>query len=125
MPARPFRPCAHIGCGALVRPPALYCPQHERQAHEEQRCYDRQRGNAAARGYDGNWQRVRARVLREQPYCEDCLRQGVATLATEVHHLNGNVRNLLRGNLRSLCKSCHSRRTVLQQGWRATKRRGG
>ena len=55
-------------------------------------------------------------VLRERPLCESCRAAGRLTAATEVDHADGNVWNLEAANLRPLCKSCHSRKTVACDG---------
>ncbi len=76
------------------------------------------RKKTASRGYGGEWRRVRAWKLAHSPLCEDCNERGLTTAATEVDH----VHRLEDGgthsdeNLRSLCKSCHSRKTVAVDG---------
>ncbi|MFZ5829124.1 MAG: HNH endonuclease signature motif containing protein [Planctomycetota bacterium] len=72
------------------------------------------RGNAARRGYDRTWQRLRERHLRRHPACEDCglLPADPAELA--VHHLEPVAtapgKRLDPKNLRTLCRQCHGRR---------------
>ena len=68
-PTRAPRRCSQSGCRELVRSRALKCPQHLRAA-------ERQRPNAGQRGYDGKWQKIRARFLQAHPYCRECLREG-------------------------------------------------
>lgn len=73
------------------------------------------RRSAAARGYDRAWERFRAWVLSVRPLCEDCEAIGRASAANEVHHV-ARLRDrpelrLDPGNVRALCKSCHSQRT--------------
>jgi 5-methylcytosine-specific restriction protein A len=56
--------------------------------------------------------------LRQHPFCEHCKRRGLATLATEVDHIQpisagGGI--LDADNLQSLCKPCHSRKTLNEQ----------
>ena len=75
-----------------------------------------QRGTRQERGYGEHWQRLRLLVLRERPLCESCREAGRLTPATEVDHVDGNVRNLVSANLRPLCKPCHSRKTVACDG---------
>jgi 5-methylcytosine-specific restriction protein A len=78
---------------------------------------DQARGSRSARGYDHRWYAVirPAQLLRE-PLCRFCLPR--VTVATDVDHIDGNSRNNDPANLRSLCKSCHSRRTAKDQsGW--------
>ena len=57
------------------------------------------------------WRKVRAQVLREEPYCRECARHNIITLAAMVDHIErlatgGN--RLDRANLQSLCNSCHA-----------------
>ena len=56
------------------------------------------------------WQIVRRRVLAAEPMCP-CGRP-----ATEVDHIDGNPRNNSRENLQPYCKSCHSKKTVREDG---------
>jgi hypothetical protein len=58
--------------------------------------------------------------LEREPWCRFHAEQGVRVRATEVDHIlakrDGGTDD--RGNLRSLCKPCHSRRTAVDQsGW--------
>jgi len=76
---------------------------------------DQLRGSAAKRGYDRVWQRVRADHLRQEPLCRFCAQDGRVTPAEVVDHIEEIARRpdlrLNHGNLRSLCKECHDRRT--------------
>ncbi len=61
---------------------------------------------------------MRRLKLAACPLCEDCDERGLTTAATEVDHkiaLNAGGSHDL-DNLRSLCKPCHSRKTVLVDG---------
>lgn len=67
----------------------------------------------AQRGYDADWRRVRAEVLREQPWCP-CGKR-----ATDVDHIQSfrgiaDPLRLARSNLRALCHPCHMARTARQ-----------
>ena len=63
------------------------------------------------------WRELRLWKLRRQPLCEECLRQGRVTPATEVHHITPvesgvTARQMTAlmfapGNLMSLCAACH------------------
>lgn len=74
------------------------------------------RPSPTRRGYGRAWQKLRATFLAYYPLCHDCLNRGIATVATEVHHLrkhHGAAELLFDwNNLLALCKSCHSRRTA-------------
>lgn len=74
------------------------------------------RPSPSKRGYGANWRRLRLVKLSADPLCEDCQQAGEVVEATEVDHRDGDVWNLSPENLRSLCKPCHSRKTVRQDG---------
>lgn len=112
MPYKPKKPCAHPGCPELVT--GRFCEKHQKQDRQR---YDQQRGTAAQRGYDARWRRLRAMVLAEEPLCRECLRQGRVTPATDVHHIDGDARNMRRENLEPLCHECHSRHTAKHQAF--------
>ena len=61
------------------------------------------------------WLQVRARVLQEEPLCQQCLSLGILTPATDVDHLvDIDIRPDLvikRSNLQSLCHKCHLNKT--------------
>src|SRR5262245_20827350 len=68
------------------------------------------------------WQRLRRMKLRQNPLCEQCLRQGRLEVAVVVDHIvavsaGGDTYPPLDG-LMSCCTSCHNRKTriVEQQG---------
>lgn len=98
MAHRPKRPCASPGCPNLIPTgKGSYCDEHRRP---------RRSGKpTSARGYDGEWRRVRAEVLAEQPYCAiaDC-----GEPATVVHHLNWDHHDNRRENLVGLCARHHA-----------------
>lgn len=107
---RALKVCSTAGCPALV--PAGRCGECSGEAEAK-------RGTAAQRGYDARWRRTRAAQLRRQPICP------CGSLATDVDHIDGLGPKAPLGhtasNLRSLCHSCHSRRTGRDQpgGWAA------
>lgn len=78
--------------------------------------YDMQRGTSYERGYDNAWKEARLAHLREHPLCEDCLKKGRYVPGQEVHHVIKlkDVPELKYdpSNLMTLCKSCHSKRTM-------------
>lgn len=107
MPKRLPHPCGYPGCPNLAD--ERYCPAHKQKVEQ---AYNQERGSAAARGYDARWRRTRAMVLAEEPLCRECAKEGRTVPATEVHHRDGNVENMTRENLESICKPCHSRLTL-------------
>ena len=89
---------------------------------QPRRSYDnRRRPSAARRGYDNRWQKLRLRKLATQPICENpAKRRGCTDLATEIDHIipfqgREDPLRLDWGNLQSLCKSCHSSKTRIEQ----------
>ena len=112
MPERALRPCQHHGCPGLTR--QKYCEkhvaQHEAQAKEERRAYDKERKAAGRDDYDARWQQLRAAYLVTHPLCEPCRKDGRVVAATLVHHVNPikeGGRRLDPENLMSCCNACH------------------
>lgn len=64
------------------------------------------------------WKALRQVVLMEHPVCEDCLKEGKTTLASEVHHIKSFMRFAKddprriqyafdKNNCVALCRTCH------------------
>ena len=116
MPRKPKKPCAHPGCPELVDN-KTYCEKHETKYKKEKwKQADSKRGTSKERGYGANHRKLRKIVLAEEPLCRHCKQEGRLVPATEMDHIDGNVYNLERDNLQGLCKSCHSKKTVKEQG---------
>lgn len=68
------------------------------------------RASAHKRGYDEEWEAIRAAKLAKDPFCEE---EGCDDLAIDVHHKipkrDGGTNH--RSNLQSLCHSHHSKKT--------------
>lgn len=70
------------------------------------------------------WRKMRDTFLHEHPICEECLKKGKVTPATDVHHIRspfskGEVNYTLLmdyDNLMALCKECHGNIHAKQQG---------
>jgi 5-methylcytosine-specific restriction enzyme A len=115
MPAAAPRPCNAFGCRALVTGKVGYCAEHQNDARKQ---VDLRRASSTARGYGYVWQtRIRPGALIREPLCRFCTDAGRTTPATEVDHIDGNSRNNDPGNLRALCRPCHSARTARDQGF--------
>ena len=105
MPTAMLKPCSYPGCTNLVR--SGRCSAHpypDQHNHESQKLYNSKR-----------WLGIRARQLKKQPWCEECLRANIYTAATDVDHIEphrGDVTRFYKGPFQSLCKSCHSKKTA-------------
>ena len=97
------------------RPPGqrVFATIAERQAY-----YDAQRPSSTARGYDGEWRRLRAAFLVAHPLC--CV-VGCGKPATDADHIADVRRHpdlrLAWSNLRPYCHPHHSQRTARDQGF--------
>ena len=74
---------------------------------------------ASKHRYGAAWQKLRSRVLREQPRCE-C---GAPTTDVDhiVAHADGGTDD--RSNLRALCRDCHKKHTAEQNRARRKRQR--
>lgn len=61
--------CAEPGCAELTLDNYTRCPQH---AREDRRDRDKQRPTFRDRGYDREYHRNRARILRDEDFCAIC-----------------------------------------------------
>ena len=108
MPSRVSVPCRHPGCAALVPYGQKYCEAHKKLHPEETR-------SAAGRGYGRRWQKASKQFLAAYPLCEECMKEGRYVKATVVDHIQPHRgdRTLFwdQSNWRSLCKSCHDKKT--------------
>ena len=111
MPQRAPTACRRPGCRGLVRGGVCSVCGPQRQHGRED--YDERRGNAASRGYDAKWRKLREQVLYQQPLCVMC-----GAVAVDVDHIipirqGGPV--LAVDNLQPLCRQCHVRKTTREQ----------
>ena len=120
--------CAYPGCHCPVALNEKYCELHKKAGRQRETKMVKEResirlkrsGNSAERGYGYRWQKLRNRFIAQHPYCEECMKQGKITLATDVDHIvphRGDPALLYdETNLQSLCKACHSRKTAREDG---------
>jgi len=107
--------------------PKRICPIHHRILEAGQRCPQCQqsrspdnRPSRSQRGYTRRWyQHYQKPYLAEHPCCEDCEDRGIVKAAECVDHITPHEgdESLLYcwENLRALCWSCHSRKTLREQ----------
>lgn len=119
MPQRALQPCAYHGCPTLVT--SGYCTTHRPMRGAEVNYHDRE----SQRLYSTvRWQRRREQQLSTQPWCEECLRANIYTPATDVDHVlphRGDEELFFTGKVQSLCKNCHSRKTISEVNGRKGK----
>ena len=105
MPWKPKRICSHPGCRELTHD--SYCDKHQKE-------YNKKRAPLIKERYGKEWRQIRNRYIKLYLFCEECLKNDRYTKAQEVHHKiplsNGGTHDYT--NLKSLCKSCHSRITA-------------
>ena len=107
MPRKPKRPCSYPGCPKLTD--GRFCEEHTKLMNKRYEKYGR--NPAVHRRYGRAWKRIRDSYVKTHPFCEICYGKGILLPVEEVHHKKplseGGTHD--RGNLISLCKSCHSR----------------
>lgn len=112
MPVRAPRVCGL--CGG-VHQYGERCAKAVARDRERKARHDAKRPSRHERGYDNDWQQLRAAHLIRQPYCARC-----GATATTVDHVipirKAPERRLDPTNLQSLCTACHS-------GWKQAKER--
>lgn len=119
MASKPLRPCRHPGCPNLTR--AGYCESHK----------PRQAARRMSADYHSWYSKpiwtgdLRPAQLFREPFCRECARKYPPsdprhrTRATVVDHVipfRGRWDLFVdSNNHQSLCKSCHDRKTALEQ----------
>lgn len=112
MPLRSLKPCATVGCVALVRG-VPRCPACTRE------------GEARRRTTQGNpynnprWRAIRKSWLESHPLCAECEKTGRVEPASVCDHIDphkGDRVKFWSGPFQSLCASCHSRKTAVSDG---------
>jgi len=104
----PLRPCTYPRCANLVDGGGR-CPTH--------RPTEADRPNADVRTWyrTPRWRALRTVVLRDQPYCADCAREGRRVPTTDVDHIEPHRGDAglfwSRQNLQALCHRHHSAKT--------------
>lgn len=79
------------------------------------------RPSASARGYGHRWRQLRLMVLRREPLCRQCGKNGVIKAAVDVDHimpkdLDTPAQCVEVNELQPLCHECHSAKTANEDG---------
>ena len=103
--------CSEPNCSVLVQ--RGRCPVHAPRSRDPHYAeVHRWFGTVA-------WLRLRAQVLRAEPFCRHCRQQGVNTVATDIDHIVRHAGDRVRfwdvTNLQPMCKACHSAKTARGQ----------
>lgn len=110
-------PCSYNKCPNLVGSGYLYCSQHGSIIIKQ---YDKDRGSSTKRGYNSRWRKARLIYWGEHPLCVECLKENKIIEATVIEHIVPHKGDMVlfwdESNWQSLCKSCHDRKTVRQDG---------
>lgn len=120
--------CGKPGCCRAIDYGTRYCEYHAKTEPSKQAQQERSRHRSseptpakreAARLYGTKrWQEMRLAQLQAEPLCERCIDKDRVTAATVVDHIdrhgNDERRFYDRGNLQSLCKRCHDKKTMTE-----------
>ena len=113
MSEKPLRPCRYPGCYELVSDG--YCAKHQPPKRSGQRSAEAESWRWMY--FTDEWRKdLRPTQLMREPFCRECARAGRRVRATDVDHIVDHKGDwavfCARGNLESLCHSCHSRKTA-------------
>jgi 5-methylcytosine-specific restriction protein A len=81
---------------------------------------DKRRGTSTERGYNNEWRKARDIHLTNEPLCRECLKVNKFIPANVVDHIYDHKGDKQifwdKTNWQSLCTSCHSKKTVRDNG---------
>lgn len=117
MPTAALKACAVPGCANVCEPGISRCEEHKGNARPRIKAQSHRLYGTAA------WDRMRKRVLREEPWCRKC----TVNASEHVDHIveleDGGAR-LARENLQGLCARCHGSKTQRSAQVRRRRRDG-
>ena len=113
-PWAPPKPCIEARCPLFALPGKARCHAHQLAYY---RADNAERDPAVSAFYNSTtWKRFRAAIRAARPLCELCLTERRERLSEQVDHIaplkEAPHRALDESNVRALCMSCHSRRTM-------------
>ena len=115
-----MRLCTYPGCQKLTVSGG-YCKEHREIAERRRRERELFTRRVASAAYNGlyrtaEWRRLRARFLKAHPLCVSC--GETATIVDHIRPHRGDMALFLdESNLQPLCQSCHSRKTLVENGF--------
>lgn len=102
--------CRTPGCKNVTT--ETYCEECKRRYQQ----LDNKRRAERFKQYPKQWRQLSKLIRQEEPLCRLCLERGIYKPSQCVDHIDGNSKNNTRENLQALCWSCHSRKTVQENG---------
>ncbi len=108
----PMNICNHPRCSTRIPFRDKYCALHKRKQTVKKEWKSREWQYLY---HTARWKKRRLKQLDAQPLCEDCLKNSRITLASVADHIKdhkGDLNKFWYGPLQSLCKSCHSKKTI-------------
>ena len=120
--------CRFPGCKALTTHPSGYCEECRRKVSQK---YNLQRDKAVQSLYGTRWQKARRLFMASNPLCKQCADSGRVSPTEVVDHIvphKGDIGLFWdEGNWQPLCRQCHDRKTLAEDGGmgRPVRERGG
>jgi 5-methylcytosine-specific restriction protein A len=110
MPTAAPKPCAHPGCGKLVRDGTSRCQAHKRPEWNK-------KPEAPKRMTGRKLQAARAALFKRNPLCVMCQAKGVITLAMYRDHTLslGEGGEDIEANTQGLCGPCHDEKSLAER----------
>ncbi|OJI04518.1 hypothetical protein AOC28_08200 [Polynucleobacter sp. MWH-Adler-W8] len=114
MPMACPKNCARGGCYKVSIYGKSYCQEHMRQKYRtDQQIYKTTESNAIYKTKP--WANIRKDILHHEPFCRECAKSGIKTVAVEIDHIKPIAEGgekWDRQNMQPLCKPCHARKTA-------------
>jgi len=78
-----------------------------------------ERGSRHVRGYGTAWDKLRARILADEPLCRACRARGRVTEAKHLDHITPKAQGGTddESNLQPLCPDCHAEKSNRDRGF--------
>lgn len=114
MPPRTPKACRYRGCSQTTTVRNGYCSEHQQSGWQRSSTGK----TRTQRGYGASWDKQRKRIFSRDNYlCQNCLKEGKLTPATEVDHIipksqGGTDED---DNLQSICIPCHRHKTATER----------